>query len=290
MKIYAFILVMALVSTTSGCHHRDKMYSVLAETDIVAQYRDTVLRMSDVVRMLPPGISAADSANLARTVIDQWINGFLIEDLAASQIDDMDRINRLTDSYKRSLIAESYRRKMRASGVQPVDDKGINEYYKLHKDELKLERPIIKGLLIKVQASSPSLDNIRVWMKQPNGRNYDELENIGRKEPAVFRFFADQWIDFDAIASEIPFRFADYDKFVAENTDFETEHNGSIYILHIIDYCHSDGLMPEEYAAPIIEDRIKNSYLAEYEKGLIKALRQTALEKNILKIDNNNIK
>ncbi|MCM1491306.1 MAG: hypothetical protein NC095_10860 [Muribaculum sp.] len=281
---------MTLISMACGCSNGDKPSADLAEADIVAQYRDTVLRMSDVMRMLPPGITAADSANLARSIIDQWINGFLIEDLAASQIDDIDRIDRLVSDYRRSLIADSYRRKMRATGVQPVNEKGISEYYRLHKSELILERPVIKGLFIKVPASSRSLDDIRRWMKMPDGRAYDELENIGRKEPAVFRFFADRWVDFDAITDEIPYRFEDYDRFVEENTDFETEHNGSIYMLHISDFRHTGNLMPEEYASPLIEDRIKNNYLAEYESGLVDALRRTAIQKNILIIDNNNIK
>ncbi len=41
--------------------------------------------------------------------------------------------------------------------------------------------------------------------------------------------------------------------------------------------------MPEEYAAPLIEDRMKALHLADYESGLIKALRASAIEKEILK-------
>lgn len=260
--------------------------SVSVDDDIVAQYRDTLLRKSDLVRLLPPGISSADSLAISRSIIDQWINGFLIEDLAASQIDDMDRINRLAESYRRSLIAESYRRKMRTTGVQPVDEKRVKEYYRAHRGELKLERPIIKGLFIKIPGTSRYLEDVRQWMKDAGASDFDELENIGGKETVAYKFFADQWVDFDVITGEIPFRFGDSDKFVASTTDFETEHNGTAYILHIEDFRQSGGIMPEEYATPIIEDRIKNNHLADYEQGLIKALRETAIEKNILTIGN----
>lgn len=280
------MVMTALTLGVCSCGGENKQTADITDTDIVAQYRDTVLRMSDVERQLPPGISRADSVSLTQSIIDEWIDGFLIEDLAASQIDDMDRIKILTEKYRRSLIADSYRRKMRSTGVQPIDEKGVKEYYRLHKSELKLERPVVKGLFIKVPSTSRYLDDIRKWMKQPGTEAYDELENIGRKETAVFRYFANQWVDLDAITEGIPYRFGDYDRFVEETADFETEHNGTTYILHITDYRHSGGLMPEEYAAPIIEDRIKNNYLADYEKGLIKALRETAIEKNILTIDN----
>lgn len=286
MRKLGYMVMTALTLGVCSCGGENKQTADISDTDIVAQYRDTVLRMSDVERQLPPGISRADSVSLTQSIIDEWIDGFLIEDLAASQIDDMDRIKILTEKYRRSLIADSYRRKMRSTGVQPIDEKGVKEYYRLHKSELKLERPVVKGLFIKVPSTSRYLDDIRKWMKQPGAEAYDELENIGRKETAVFRYFANQWVDFDAITEGIPYRFGDYDRFVEETADFETEHNGTTYILHITDYRHSGGLMPEEYAAPIIEDRIKNNYLADYEKGLIKALRETAIEKNILTIDN----
>lgn len=280
-------LIISVGMLACGCGRGDNAASASEESDILAQYRDTVLHLSDVCRLLPPGISSADSARLTASIVDEWIDGFIIEDLAAGQIDDMDRIERLTESYRRSLIADSYRRKMRSAGVQPIDEAGVKAYYRSHRENLRLERPIVKGLFIKVPASSRHLDDIRSWMTDGSQTACDELENIGRKETVNFRYFADRWVDFDAITGEIPYRFGDADRFVASTAYFETEHNGTVYIMHLSDFCHSGGVMPEDYAAPIIEDRIKSNHLADYEKGLIKALRQTAIEKNILTIGNN---
>lgn len=273
---------MGSIGLAVGCGHREKT-SAAADSDIVAQYRDSVLLLPDIVRQLPSGIGPADSAALIRKIADQWIEGFLIEDLAAAQIDDMDRINALTDAYHRSLIADSYRRKMRRTGVQPVDLDGVKAYYKSHADELRLERPIVKGLFIRIPASSRHLDDIRQWMKQADPDSYDALENTGRREATAFRYFADQWTDFDAVAGEIPNRLGDGDRFVETTVDYETELNGMVYILHLTDYRKTGTVMPEDYAAPLIEDRMKALHLADYEAGLIKALRASAVEKKILK-------
>ncbi len=135
----------------------------------------------------------------------------------------------------------------------------------------------------KVSASSKYIDEIRQWMKTADTESYDALENTGRREATAFRYFADQWVDFDAIAGEIPQRLGDGDKFVENTVDFETELNGTVYILHLTDFRRSGSIMPEEFAAPIIEDRLKALHLADYETGLIKALRSSAIEKNILK-------
>ena len=281
MKRTALILL-NIIGFAVGCG-RGAAYTEVTDSDIVAQYRDSVLLLSDIVRQLPPGITTADSSALIKKIADQWIEGFLIEDLAASQIDDMDRINSLTADYRRSLIADSYRRKMRRNGIQPVDTKGVKAYYKDHIRDLRLERPIVKGLYIRVPANSKYIDDIRQWMKNADTDSYDALENTGRKEATAFRYFADQWVDFDVIAGEIPHRFGDGDRFVENTVDFETELNGTVYILHLTDFRKSGTTMPEEYAAPIIEDRMKALHLADYESGLIKALRASAVEKNILK-------
>ncbi len=281
MKRTAIILLSSL-GFAIGCG-RGGSDTVVTDSDIVAQYRDSVLLLSDIVRQIPSGITPADSALLIKKIADQWIDGFLIEDLAASQIDDMDRINTLTADYRRSLIADSYRRKMRRNGVQPVDMNGVKAYYKEHARELRLERPIVKGLFIRVPASSKYIDDIRQWMKNADPDSYDALENTGRREATAFRYFADRWIDFDVIAGEIPHRLGDGDRFVENTVDFETELNGTVYILHLTDYRKSGTTMPEEYAAPLIEDRMKALHLADYESGLIKALRASAIEKEILK-------
>ncbi|MDE7345600.1 MAG: hypothetical protein K2N48_02530 [Muribaculaceae bacterium] len=281
MKKTALILLGSLV-IAAGCG-RGNTEAIAADTEFVAQYRDSVLRMSDVVRQLPSGISAADSAALIRKIADRWIEGFLIEDLAAGQIDDMDRIDALTAAYRRSLIADSYRRKMRRNGVQPVDIDGVKAYYKEHAAELRLEGPIVKGLYIRIPASSAHLEDIRLWMRQADPDSYDALENTGRREATAFRYFADHWTDFDVIAGEIPSRLGDGDRFVESTKDYETELNGTVYILHLTDYRKSGSTMPEEYAAPLIEDRMKALHLADYEAGLIKALRSSAVEKEILK-------
>lgn len=266
------------------CSCGTKEGSLSAESpDFVAQYRDSVLLMPDILRRIPEGISSADSTAMIRSIADSWIDGFIIEDLAASQIDDMDRIEQLTAEYRRSLIADSYRRKMRAKGVQPVDTAAVSRYYRQHYKTLKLERPIIKGLFMKVPTSSRHIEEIRTLMANPGPEAYDALENAGRREATTFRYFAEQWVDFDAIAEQMPFRFADADATLKENADFETELNGTTYILHVTDFRPTGAVMPEAYAAPIIEDRMKANNLAIYEAGLIKALRKTAIEKKILK-------
>lgn len=280
MKSGAFIsLTILLLSSSCG----DKPNEAAGHQDFVAQYRDSVLLMPDILRKIPPGISSDDSLAMIQSIADQWIDGFIIEELAASQIDDMDRIEQLAADYRRSLIAESYRRKMRAKGVQPVDTAAVSAYYRANFRNLRLERPIIKGLYMKVAANSPRLEQIRYWMANPTPENLDELENAGRREPASFRYFSDQWVDFDAIAEQMPLRFADPDEALKSQSDFETELNGTAYLLHVVDFRGSGQVMPRQYADPIIEDRMKANNLANYEAGLIKALRQTAIEKNILK-------
>lgn len=289
MRKYAILiptLCIAAIPMTQACGHSDTSDADEPQEYLVAQYKDSVLLLPDIQRLLPPDISSADSIALSKAIADTWIDGHLIEDLAASQIDDLDRIEQLTARYRRSLIADSYRRKMREKGVQPVDMDSVRAYYRRHSSSMRLERPIVKGLYIKVPSTSRRLDDIRSWMKSTSPEAYDALETTGLSEAVQYEYFADRWLEFDYLADEIPFRFDNADSFVADNTDFETEWNGMVYILHIGDRRTSGEPMPEEYAAPLIEDRMKSTNLALYEEGLLKALRKIAKEKGILKEGN----
>ncbi|MDE6022464.1 MAG: hypothetical protein K2G13_03070, partial [Muribaculaceae bacterium] len=172
----SILIILTLSGIVAGCSHA-KSDTAVTDSDFVAQYRDSVLLLPDIIKQLPAGISYADSCALINKITDQWIEGFLIEDLAASQIDDLDRIEALTSMYRRSLIADSYRRKMRQTGVQPVDMDKVKEYYKAHIKDLRLERPIVKGLYIRVPSNSRHLEEIRAWMKNAGPDNYDALEN-----------------------------------------------------------------------------------------------------------------
>lgn len=251
--------------------------------DMLVSVGDSSLYEKDVLRLIPGGISSADSADMYDGIVHAWVERLLLRSLAEENVEDMERIDRLTAEYRNRLIVESYRRSLRESRENVVSDKRIREYYIQNADDLILERPIVKGIYVKLSANAHNLDKVRYWVKSASSKDIDNLEKAVVSEALQYSFFEDRWVDWQQIADRIPYRFFDADAFVESARDFETEYQGAVYLLHISSFMRSGEKMPEEFAAPIISEILSRESSAEFEKRLVSDLCRRASKEGILK-------
>lgn len=239
------------------------------DSEIVAEVGDSILTLPDVERRIPYGISPTDSAALFNSIVDGWVERLLLEDLGNENIDDMERIERMVDEYRRKLIVASYRRSLRASHRWSVPEDSIRGYFRAHAAELTLGRPVIKGLYVKVPADVSRLPDIRRWMMTATPDAIDDLEKYGLGDAVEYSFFPDRWTDWNLLSRKIPYRFGDPDEFVGRNRNFETTSGGMTYILHISASLPSGEPMPYEVAAPMIAEILEGEAGESYERRLI---------------------
>lgn len=259
--------------------------------DALVRVGDSVLTRIDVVRRIPQGLAPADSAELFETLVRDWVDDMLLSDIAAENIDDMDRIERLVDQYRNRLIIESYRRKMREAKATDVSADSLREYYTRHAERLVLERPVVKGLFLKVPSGARRLADIRRWMATATPTAIDNLEKYGLNEAVKYSFFEDRWMDFRTIADQIPYRFFDAGAFVESTRNFETSYGGMTYLLHISEHLPAGSRMPYEVAVPLIRETLEASAGAASERRLMKELYDRALKSGYMVIeDKNNVK
>lgn len=267
-------LAACLMLTSCGGSHKDESDS----SDVIVTVGDSALTRLDVERLLPGGLAEPDSSRMADAIVSAWVSRLLLEDFGRENIDDIDRIERLTAEYRLRLIAEAYRRKLREEGASDVDAHRIHQYYQEHRDSLILDAPIVKGIFLKVHADAPNISMLRQLVFDGSPDAVDNLEKSGLAEAMQYSFFGDQWVDWQDIAGRIPYRFTDPDAFVASNVNFETSRGGSVYMLHIFDFRRSGNLMPEEYAAPLIAGIISRQSAADYERNLLVSIARKALK------------
>lgn len=279
------MLVMSPVFTS--CHKSEE--TALPE-DALVVVRDSVLTRMDIVRRIPRNLSPADSAAMFHLLVTNWLDNMLLVDVAIDNIDDRERIERMVNDYRNTLIIESYRRKMLETRPAKVSDNDLHAYYKSHADELVLKRPVIKGLFIKVPSKSPRIKDIRRWMATATPDAIDNLEKYGLDECVKYSFFEDKWMDMRTIEQQIPYRFDDVDAFVREKPYFETTYSGMTYLLHISDYIPSGEEMPYEVALPQIRRILESDRGAEFEKRIKRELYRSAVKEGKMRIiDSNNV-
>ncbi len=256
------------------------------ESDVLLVHGDSVLRFQDVVKRIPVGLSPEDSASMFRRIVSSWIEGMVLTDVARSKLPDLDEIEQKVNDYRNRLIVMSYLSMMQSNSAEKADEESIRKFYETNKSNMVSERPLIKGILLKVPESVGGLEDIKQCVFTASDQSLDELERKWAAEAIKYDYFNHSWVDFQVIAEQIPYRFFDPDAFVASTKNFETTSGGTVYLLHISDYLSSGTEMPYEFAAPRIAAMLEKAKISKYETDLVNALVKRAISEEKLKAIN----
>lgn len=260
-----------------------KVEAVSDNDDVLITVNDSSLRISDVERLIPSGLTGEDSVALFNRIVEQWVLDRALSDYAEKNISDMASIDRMVEEYRNSLIVARYLQRMTENASKDVPDERIKAFYEAHRDSMKLEQPLVKGVFLKVADNDESLPNLRKWMTSFNNEALDNIEKSGLRKALQYKYFNDAWVEWSAIAEQIPYRFSDADTFLKGNKNFETDHDGAVYMLHISDYVPTGSEMPYEFAALRIAEIIRSTEMSNYRDRLIRDILKRQMEEGIVK-------
>lgn len=257
--------------------------------DVLVAVDNAVLSRGALARMMPSGLTPADSTALARAYIRQWIDEQLVERVAAADV-DMDEIDRLTAEYRRQLIMAQYRRAMAlkvSDGMFSADS--VRSYFESHKDDFILERPLIKGVYLKVPENSKSLALMRRIYKSKKPADIDRLEKEAPEAAFHYDYFRDRWIELEQIETRIPVDFgSDELRLISSHQQLDVEAGGYVYLLDVDDYLPAGSPMPFEAAEPLVRERLLTLSRLDYDRQLRAALLAAAVENGTVVYPNQN--
>ena len=276
MKIISrYILILTTLSLFASCGNDERV----SDEDILVKVGKEYLTKNELSQNMPYGLSESDSTKFARAYIRSWIDSKTLGEIAAKNINDLSRINRMVDEYRNQLIMWEYRQQMyetRADKELSADS--IAAYYEAHKSEFTTAGPYIKGIYIKVADHAANLDKLKKWYRSEKAEDIDNIEKFGLSEAIHYDYFRDRWVDWEQIESKIPYDFGrNHDSFLKTNKNFETSIGGFTYLLNITDYLPTGSVMPLEIASQHIRETIINRRRLEYDR----MLRQDLYEKGI---------
>lgn len=281
-KITASLLTALYVIFATACNNdaADK-----DDSRYIVKTSRASLSRADLSRVLPGGMSAEDSVRYARAYIKSWIDSHLMSDIASDEIDLTD-IDRLTADYRNHLIEMEYSRRMFDShGPKAVSDDSIHNYYAEHRDEFKLERPMIKGLYLKVPEDAENIKAIRNLYRSDKQTDIDRLEKTVLSSAIHYDYFRDRWIDWEQIELHIPYDFGENpDAFLKGKKQFETTAGGFVYLLAVEDVLPTGATMPYENAKRVIEERLTAKQRQDYSATLKRQLYEKSLKDGKIKV------
>lgn len=269
--------MLAVAACSSGRQETPK------EDDILVSVGDSSLYRRDVERQIPFGLAPEDSTEMFRRIVDSWVETRTLEEVAKENVVDLERIDRLVETYRNRLIVEEYVRKMGENAPSDVSKEDIRAYYRQFGDSMMLEQPLVKGIFLRTSERDPELENIRRWVASGLPEDIDNLEKRGLREATGYEYFSDRWVEWDAIGRQIPFRVENPDAFLDANPDFEISHAGSVYILHVTDFVPSGSRMPEDYAMRHISEILSDRRRGEYLRKLKRSIYENAMKQGKLR-------
>lgn len=276
-KVIKFILFLAVSLSVPAlllsCGR--KKDNAMPQDTLVAVGKDYLTR-SEVMRALPGGLSEDDSTAFVRTYVRSWIDGRLIDKVATEQV-NMAEINKLVDAYRSELIMTYYRRAMAQTRQGEMSEDSVKAYYDAHSGDFKLERPLLKGIYLKIPDDSPELPVLRKLYKSDRQQDMDKLEKAALNSALHYDYFMDRWIDWEQIETRIPEAFYGYEKELRNKKTLDLHHDGFVYLLSIRDFLPAGATMPFEAAEPLVRERLLNGIRTRYDRQL----RQDLLDKSI---------
>ena len=277
---YLWVLLCLLISF-SGCGKKND--APQQGEDVLVSVGDSSLTVSQVVSRIPVGLNSEDSLKLFNRIVDEWVRDLVLADYAEKNITDLNRIEQMVAAYRNNLIVNQYLQSMSEAAKNDVSEDRIRRFYDASHESMILEQPIVKGIYLKVSENDESLPNIRKWMASLSDADIDHIEKSGLRQASQYKYFKDEWVEWNAIADQIPYRFQDPDKFVKTTTNFEFEEGGSVYLLSITEFVESGNEMPYEFAKVKIAEILQKSDVANYRKKLIDDIYRRQMKEGVLK-------
>ena len=273
-----FLMVLAV----SSCEF---IGSLIHDDEVVARVGKHKLYRSQVEALIPPGVSAEDSTNLALHYINTWSMELLYSDIAAQQLSKSELdVSKELEDYRNSLLKFRYEQRYINDRLDTtVTAEQIQHYYDSHKDLFVLDVPIVKARFLDIMQESPNLEVLRRKMAAREDGDLAEADSIAYFSALRYEDKSDIWVDMPTFARYFG---TDYGTVLSHlgsdgYIDIEDER-GDVKIGYVVEIMRAGRLAPEEYCESRIRDIIISSRKRELLLSLEQDLLRDALEKKNL--------
>lgn len=247
---------------------------------ILVKVNERALTKDEVLAVLPKNISSADSLLWAESYIKQWIKDGLVYDVALQNLDDDNRaeIDRLVDSYRRSLVRYRYQEQLIQERLSAnITEEEKQKFYEENQDQFILDHSLVKGLFLKIPIDAPNLSEVKKWYRSTSESAIEKIEKYSVQNAMVYDYFYDKWVSFDEVFVNIPIKVTNETEFLRTHSFVETADSSYCYLLNIEEYIAKGKIAPFEYASKQISDMLVNQRKVQFLKNFEEELYNDAI-------------
>ena len=284
MNLRAKITVAAGALLLAGCREMPRYFS---GDETVARAGGRELRMRDVRRVIPQGLTGGDSAAYVKMYVDRWVRKQLklqeAEILFSESAGDIDR---MVEEYRQALLIRKLDQHYVDRSVDTVfTDDEIAAYYNAHKADFRLDRPIVKGRIVRFTEGYRQAAKLKTLMASKTEAQQQDFRDICEKNDFTISDFRDQWVDFSDFLSYLPTpRSQSYDPLLASTAVQEMRDSHSHYYFQIEAVRREGEPIPPERLRGIIRRILFNQRQGEIIRRHEEELSARATENGEVKI------
>lgn len=289
IKLKHIIYILAILGAVS-CKSVSRLQETATELfrgEVVARVGDHRLHRSQLESYIPAGVSAEDSAALARQYILTWAEDLLLMDMAESQLSSQEKdVSAELEEYRKSLIKYRYEQLYIQQRLDTlVTDEEVAGFYQETPDKFRLERPILKSRYMIIPADARSLKILKEKISSDNEMEVMEADSLASSVALKYADQADTWTDALSLARDAGVEYRTLVQGVkflsARNPFVETEDEaGNKHVIFVAEYVPEGKTAPLEYCQERIREILLSARKHDLEEGLEKSLMEDALRNN----------
>lgn len=250
-----------------------------AGKDPVARVNKQFLYRKDLLHVVPPNTSAADSTLMIQRYIEKWIHQQVLMQEASRSLSASEKksFEKQLQDYHHSLMIFAWEDQQVAEHLDTlVEDQELLEYYEKTSDSFQLRESIARVRYVKVPRNTDSENVIRL-LSSEDEESQKQLEDYCLEHAASYLLDAEVWLIFNDLRREMPIETDDPESFLRTNKMVELSDDYYRYYLHIMEYQLKGGISPLAFERDNIRDIIINQRKLQFMSQLRNQLYQEAL-------------
>lgn len=270
--VFMFLAFVVLLGACKGSQPADT-------TDVLVSVKGRTLNRSEVNKLIPRGISSADSLLLAESFTKKWVKDVLVYDVALRNLgDEKEEVDKLVEEYRRSLVRYRYQERLVEEKLKTdIRESDKLNYYEENQKKFILDKGLIKGLFLKIPVDAPGLTDVKKWYKSTDVASLEKIEKYSVQNATIYEYFYDKWVDFDEVMDNIPIHVSNPNAFLKANKYVEVADSSYCYLLNIKEYLPSGSVEPYDYASPHVTEMLVNQRKVEFLKKIEDELYNDAI-------------
>ena len=269
--ILSIIFAAIAFSCTTGDNDGNKVY----DEDVIAAVDGVELRIADVMRDMPTGMSGADSATFMRMYVDNWVLNRLKMKRAKEVLSSSDDIERLVEGYRQSLMMRQLDQYYIDQMLDmEITDKQISAYYRAHSAAFKLDHNVVQGVVVKTPKSFRNTTTLTTAMRNSaKAEDWTELDAMAEKHSLSVVNMTSQWVSYSDFLSNLPTeRSRSYNDLISKSTVQQMSSDDAIFYFIITDRALKGEIAPLASVESDIRRRLyaerRDQVVKEYEAEL----------------------